>query len=932
MTPPLPRTVEPEVLSGFLEEALGYLPQIRASIAALTPPSELLPAQLEEAYRQAHIIKGASAMVGLTALSKMAEQLELALERLGQGSLPNGEETRLVLLALVELIESTLRQTQEGALNEAPLLEELARVVECLDECGQAPQPAPPLSDPVVDDDNTESIDPELLAVFTLEAEDHLRTISALLPALSERPGDKDLLQQVRRAAHTLKGSGAMVGFKTLTRLAHRMEDLLDLLFEGDRPVTPEVMALLVASTYTLEELATGQSPHQTLPALYARYNQLLAAEGLPAGAPAEAPAETPAPVAQAARQRAEQFVRVPLERLDELVRLVSELVIARGALEQQLRAQRQQITELQLSTERLQRSVVRLENDHQPSTLPGGRRPLAVVPSRGEAVPVRASASAGEFDELELDRYTDFHLVLRALSENSTDLDTIGGELARLAGDFDGQLSRQEQLYSELQDRLMRVRMVPLSHLASRLRRTVRGIAQAQGKQIEVILEGEDTELDKTVLEELAEPLLHLLRNAADHGIEVPAERLRQGKPEVGVIRVRARHEGSQVAIEIQDDGAGIDRDAVRRQAVSAQLLSPEQAEQLDDEALLALLFRPGFTTASQVTEVSGRGVGLDIVKAKAQRLKGTVTLASQPGQGTTCTLRLPLTLAILKALLVKASGQTFALPLASVGQIERLDILCSGKPANRCPDSPTLEINDRHYPRLDLAQALRLRPAQAETLLRSPVLLVNAGGTEVALVVDQLLGGREIVVKNLGNHLRRVHGVSGATILGDGSVVPILNPADLLREPPGPSPDRPAVAPAPARPELVVLVVDDSPSVRRAASRLLEGLGWTVLLARDGLEALEQLHQRADLPDLFLVDIEMPRMDGYELIATLKGHLAYAHIPAVMVTSRAGPKHRAKAEEIGADGYLVKPYQEDELLAIIRDLVPQADDLLPV
>jgi len=933
--PPLPK-VEPEVLCGFLEEVRGYLPQIRAAIAALAQG----PEQLEEAYRQAHIIKGASAMVGLDGLSMMAEQLEAAFERLGNGKLPSGEETRFVLQVLVDLIEAAVQQIEQGVLNEEPLLEELARLVECLEECALGPisEDSPPAVVENAGGEDTENVDPELLAVFTLEAEDHLRTISGLLPVLNERPGDKELLQQIRRAAHTLKGSAAMVGFQSLTRLAHRMEDLLDSLFEGGRPVTPEVIALLVASTYALEELAAGQNPSQTLQGIYASYDKVLAGAEWQDETPAEPGANKQASVAQAALQRAEQFVRVPLERLDELVRLVSELVISRSVLEQQLNAQQHQINELQLSTDRLQHSVARLEGGYKARALREGRQlRLAAAPGKraearsGPAVGLlRAGSSDGEFDELEFDRYTESHLVLRALSENTADLGTIGNELARLAGNLESQLNRQAQMSRELQDRLMRVRMVPLSHLASRLRRTALGVARAQGKQIEVILQGADTELDKTVLEELAEPLLHLLRNAADHGIEAPAVRRQLGKPECGIIRVQARNDGNQVVIEIQDDGAGIDRDAVRGQALDGQFLSEEEASRLGDDALLELLFLPGFSTASEVTEVSGRGVGLDIVKAKVQMLKGSVALASQAGQGTTCTIRLPMTLAIMKALLVKTCGQTFALPLASILQIDRLDILCGSKPGNR-PDAPTLEIHDKHYPRLDLGHALRLRPIQAETNLRSPVLLLNAGGTEVAVVVDQLLGGREIVVKHLGSHLRRVHGISGATILGDGSVVPILNPADLVREPQRPRQDRPAVMLPPARQELVVLVVDDSPSVRRAASKLLQSLGWTVLLARDGLEALEQLHQIPDLPDLLLVDIEMPRMDGYELIATLKAQLAYAHIPTVMVTSRAGAKHRAKAEEVGADGYLVKPYQEDELLAVIRDLVPQLDDLLP-
>jgi chemosensory pili system protein ChpA (sensor histidine kinase/response regulator) len=416
-----------------------------------------------------------------------------------------------------------------------------------------------------------------------------------------------------------------------------------------------------------------------------------------------------------------------------------------------------------------------------------------------------------------------------------------------------------------------------------------------------------------------MAEPLLHLLRNAVDHGIELPQRRRTQGKSETGVIRTRARQENNQVVFEISDDGAGIDPSVVRRMAGQGGFAPPAELEAMTEEELFAMLFRPGFTTAQQVSEVSGRGVGLDIVMARVQQFQGTVTLASKPGLGSTFTIRLPVKLALLKALLIKAGGQTFAIPLSSIVQIARLHI-----DARELADDPTqITFGDNVAPRVDLARALGLKTA-GEPTARPPVLLIRSNGRHLAVVVEQLGESREVVVKSLGGHLRQVHGVAGATLLGDGSVVLILNPDQLGQ---APRPNRrgtieTSTLPA-AEQSLTILVVDDSPSVRRVISRLLQGEGWTVLTARDGLEALEVLHHAPTQPDLMLVDIEMPRMDGYELVASVRNQAAHAHIPVVMVTSRASSKHRRQAEEVGANGFVVKPYLDEDLLATIRALV---------
>jgi chemosensory pili system protein ChpA (sensor histidine kinase/response regulator) len=807
----------------------------------------------------------------------------------------------------------------------------------------------------------------ELREIFALEAQDHLRNLSSLLPALEGQPDNKEFLQDIRRSAHTIKGSAAMVGLPSITQLAHRMEDLLDQMYEGSRAVTPEIIRLLFASTDTLEDMVTGQENAEAVGGLYVRYDELLgpvteeaavaapaapeaaatplAAEILvpatrdraprraePKARPAKVAASRDAEVATLADLRKlAQFVRFPIERLDELVKLLGELVITRTFLEQRMTDLVRQVAELEHSSDRLRRVSARLETQYEAIALigGGGGRPAPAGNGHGKGngngYPPSLTSQTHGFDDLEFDRYTEFHILTRSLSETTNDIQTVAGELGGVIGDFDSYLNRQARLSSEVEDKLMRSRMVPMSALASRLQRTVRSVANQQGKQVELVLEGESTELDKTVLEEMADPLLHLIRNSVDHGIESPDLRLAIGKPAHGVIRLRADYVGSQVVIQISDDGAGIDTESLRSTAVERGFITNADAAKMPDSELFALLYLPGFSTAQQISEVSGRGVGLDIVRANVHKLKGTLALESQAGHGTTFTIRLPMTMAVMRAILVKTHQETFAIPLGAVRQIIRLD----QDEMERVGMEPVVRVGGQVYPVYSLGQVLGLKQPADEAVTRRPILILDVGSRQVAVLVDHVLGGREIVLKTLGNHLRRVSNLMGATLMGDGSVVLILDPVELVREAvesrASSRPARTAKAAAP-RDSLSVLVVDDSPSVRRVLTNLIKNAGWKPVTAKDGLDALETLHHSANAPDLILLDVEMPRMDGYELLATLRSQEAYQSIPVVMVTSRAGDKHRRKALDLGASGYVIKPYQDEAMLNVIRHLVRES------
>ncbi|MBI1761787.1 MAG: Hpt domain-containing protein [Acidobacteria bacterium] len=832
----------------------------------------------------------------------------------------------------------------------------------------------------------------ELLEVFLPEAEEHLRVMTLSLPALAAQPGNKALLQEIRRSAHSLKGSAAVVGFQELANLAHRAEDLLDLLYDDELKLTSELLQLLFASTEILENLLNQRADQDVLAGLYAAYAEVLAAPHPAPGAEytfealealadplplkrttkplpnetaepeSDSTAEKDAPAVAVVNRG--KYVRVPIDQLDTVVKLVTELLVNHAAFEQNMTTLNRQLEEVHTNSTRLNRVATKMEVQFEASTLGGGHpapaRPFSanallnsLTQPHGLAAPLLNQNTYG-FDALEFDRYTEFHLLLRELTEAASDVHALESELVEIKDDFQNCLQREARLCSDIQEKLMRLRMVPLSTLSSRLHRTVHTVAARRDKQVNLVIEGDETRLDKTVIEEIADPLLHILRNAIDHGIETPSARAANGKPTSGTIRLRAFHDNTQTVLQIGDDGSGLNPERIRQTALKNGLLSAAEAAHLSNEELYSLIFLPGFSTAEAVSEISGRGVGMDVVKSTIHRLKGSISMDSQPGQGTLFTLRLPLTLAVMRSLLVKTQQQIFAVPLAGLSQVVKL----TPNLLDRIGHDTVVRTGGKVYPLLQLSKLLNLKRHEINHATQM-ALIMNIEGHQVAIAVDETLEGREVVVKNLGNHLRRVHGLTGATLLGDGSAVLILNLPELLREVFRPraafelrAEPRLPVAAQSAAPRaiaspvittsapkavaapvsvpvsasltvpLTVMVVDDSLSVRRVLTNRLTSAGWNALQAKDGLDALEQLQQMTIPPDLLLVDIEMPRMDGYEFINTLRKQLEYADLPVIVLTSRAGQKHRDRAFEVGATEYLVKPYQDDVLLSLIRRL----------
>src|SRR5262245_54282759 len=993
-------------IGAFGAELATTLPSIEAALeTAQADPADAYP--LREAYRLLHALKGAASMVGLAALGYLLNQAEDLIDPesgtvdpvavgLLRETLPQFaayvdagltgapvapvasplSAFRIVCAgasgALAELVEIDTREfaawLADGAVpSEAPADETALEPIPDLCAFTAPPsaselavpiqkpvEPAPPLTTPaapaaVPDDmDAPEAVDPELAEVFAQEAQEHLQAIARLTSELSPEATDRQSLQELRRAVHTLKGAAGVVGFTTAARLAHRMEDLLDALYDDGVALTAEAVRVLTASSDALDELLTptaAQPRPDLVPRLLAQFDALgpaaaaaaappvAVAEAAPApAAPVVAAIETPETVrprpafnerrrgeerrSSEGRREQDQVVRVPLARINELVRFMTELVINRATFEQHYAGLASQVDELKLSTARLRRVAQKLETDYEARALGGN---LVLRTTGGETG--RASGGGGEgFDELEFDRYTDFHLLTRELAETASDIATVGSRVGDALGDFDSDLTRLGRITRDIQDKVMEFRMVPLRTLGSRLERAVRVAAEACGKSVAFALEGEQVAMDKSLLQEMADPLMHLLRNAVDHGIERPEAREAAGKSPTGRVVVRAYHEGTDVVLEVEDDGRGLDFDRIRRTVVERGYMDEAAAAALDEESLAGYLFEPGFSTAQRVTEISGRGVGMDIVKAKVVHVNGRIRVVSRRGAGATWVVRLPMTLAITRILLFRAGNQLMGLPLGAILQIVRphaAAIVPMGS-------DHVITVGGRTYPVRDLADWLGL-PRQARPAHGArPLLIANLAGRHVAIEIDEILTSRDAVVKTLGTHLRRVPGVWGATLLGDGTVVLLLNPADLggVAEAPRPRPASPRAA-LPEKEPYTILIVDDSLSMRHVLSAAVRRAGWTAVQARDGFEALEAVHRGSRPPDLILLDIEMPRMDGYEFLATIRGQKGYATLPIVMLTSRGGEKHREKAGALGATDYLVKPFQEDALTERVERLI---------
>lgn len=897
------------LLRAFCEEAEQYVPVLRSALEACGR-GDFAPDGLPNIHRLAHNLKGASAMVALEPVTRVATLIEVQLADCVERQAAPGAARAKPLLRCVDALESWLAAPDTGVRVLDACWQEVHHELQTLGEPG-----TPVAKAPKPDDAND-----ELREIFRLEAEEHLEVIGGMLPRWTRAPEDRELLLEIRRAAHTLKGSAGMVGLQDVQHIAHRMEDVLDALYDGACSPGPNVSSVLFEMFDVLESAAHADGVTITVDeALEARVVALLAGSTPEEAAPRLAPqvADTPPLEADArapsrsddlapAQETSEvmqtsPMMRVSTERLGDLVNTVSELVINRSAFERRLGQLSTEIEELAPNVRSLRQVSGRLETEYE----------LATLGSGGEI-----ASDSGDFDELEMDQYTEFHSLSRSVQERIDDISAVQGSLQQLVAELDQVLNSQRQLSSEIHDGLMRLRMVPFQTISGKLERTSQQTAATLGREVAFRLHGGGTELDKSVLDRLADPLLHVIRNAVDHGLEPAAEREAIGKPRLGLIQVSVAYEGTQVVVRVRDDGRGAEPSHIRQQAVDRGLMTRDQADALSDDAAINLLFAPGFSTANEVSEISGRGVGMDVVRTSVEKLDGTVRFASSPGRGSTLTIRLPIALAIMRTLTVETVGEYYAVPLASVDRVIRL-------PWQDVEGRTTVDIDGEELKVQFLDQVLGCAPRERAPTSLVSVLLTKSFDATVAIVVDRVERSQEVVVKDFASHARRVPGCLGGTISGDGDVMVILDTEVLAERGQAALRETELDAVLATSRRSTVMLVDDSLSVRRIVSSQLEAAGYEVQVAVDGSDALETLEAMKTLPDAIVLDVEMPKMDGFELLGLLRRSERYRDIPVAFQTSRAGQRHRQRAAELGAQAYLVKPYDDRTLTETLRSII---------
>jgi chemosensory pili system protein ChpA (sensor histidine kinase/response regulator) len=932
-----------ELFHIFTEEAGQRLADLGAALAEMTRGHR--PAAWEGFIRAAHTLAGISRTTGFAPLAAAAHEVELWAGRWSDKTRPLADAEASAVEAVIGELDNCVKGILARRFPEAMdhVVDWLAALEgeEAADalhiehrlasedaaehavageaEAESLPEPVaeaapPPVVTPVqapapivaaVDD-----LDPDLLPVFLEEAAELMPRVGEALREWRQQPAATPPRDALKRALHTLKGSSRMAGAMVLGEAVHALETrviglgesaaghtfLDDMEAEYDRfaeiierlkggePMAPEPLPAAPMETAP-QEVSVAPVAEAPLP------------EAAPAPAPVAAPPMLPPQPSAAARLddevRLRQSLRLKSDILDTLLNEAGEVAIARARIENVLNAYKQTAQELASNVERLRGQLRELEIQAETQM----RSRLSQV-------------DESHFDPLEFDRFSRLQELTRLLAESVNDVSTAQDNLLTGLNEADSALIQQSRMARTLQQELMRIRMVPLNTLTERLRRVVRQASKETGRKGQLELDGGQTELDRAVLDKIAAPLEHLVRNAVAHGIETPEARKAAGKPEHGEVRLAARQEGNEIVLTLSDDGAGVNLPAVRARAEAMGWLKP--GEEPTTEQLEQLLFRSGFSTAEAVTELAGRGVGLDVVKNEIAGIGGRVRLDTEAGKGSRFTIRLPLTLALTQVVLARAGGQTYALPANLVTLVREVRV----DQIQALHEAGHMDLSGEVYPLRTLAELVGRKAQPGEGRFRT-ILLLKAGDQHLAVRVDALEGNFEAVVKNIGPQLARITGVSGATVLGDGRVALILNPFLLAERAPQLSVEE-EVATTEQLP--LVMVVDDSLTVRKITSRFLEREGFRVIAARDGVEALELLED--EMPVAMLLDIEMPRMDGFEVARTVRANSRTRGLPIIMITSRTAEKHRGHAEELGVDAYMGKPYQEDELLAEIRRL----------
>lgn len=966
--------IDPELLEIFLEEAEELVDSISTSLDKWEGDRDNL-LEVAELQRDLHTFKGGARMSEINAVGDLAHELEDLYEGLSLGKLSaNNQLFELLHICHDRLSDMVQSLKQGGSIKAAP---ELITAIQLYiaGESLDLPQQTPvntdsvasktdeaesdseeiTLSVPEVAADEPESItveqmaieaDAEIVEIFMEEAEELMEELDTHIQAWQAEPENPEHNEAIQRVLHTVKGGARISGLSDIGDLAHDMETELnnrlvnneqgdEALFQLLHSQYDVIMARVDSVQLWLREGAQGPILSQTVAPVNTEAQALSSASEKAEGSDDEevaledatnvvplhrkpeqtVKAKKEEDKQQAKRAGPQEMIKVPADLLDGLVNLAGETSISRGRLENQVTDFGYSLEDMDATLDRLRDQLRRLDMETE-----------AQVLFRRE----QQGPDYEDFDPLEMDRYSQLQQLSRSLVESASDLMDIKSTLLDKTRDAETLLLQQSRVNTELQEGLMKTRMVPFARMVPRLRRIVRQVSSELNKQVDLQVNNADGEMDRSVLERLISPLEHMLRNAVDHGLESAEGRIAAGKPEVGSIRLDLSRDGSDVVLRLQDDGAGVNLEKVRAKAVERGLL--EKGSQIPDQEVLQFILQAGFSTAEQVTQISGRGVGMDVVNSEIKQVGGTVVINSQPGQGTEFVIRLPFTVSVNRALMTKVGDALFAIPLNSIEGIVRVSTNNLRELYKQ--ERPVYHYAGREYQLEYLGHLLRdeNQAKLPDSNVPMPVVLVR-GAQPAAIQVDTLMGSREIVVKALGPQFNSVVGVSGGTILGDGSVVIILDLPNMMRHVNSLEYKQhmeiehqaEAQLAAPVEDSVVsVLVVDDSVTVRKVTTRLLERQGYEVRTAKDGVDAMATLQDYR--PDVVLLDIEMPRMDGFEVATQMRHSSQLKDIPIIMITSRTGEKHKERAMAIGVTDYMGKPFQEDKLLGAISQLTEPA------
>lgn len=972
---PLSADIDEELLEIFLEEAQEIMETASAALQRWQEnPDNLL--DVAELQRELHTLKGGARMAEISAVADLCHELESIYEGLHDGRVSFHPQLIPVLVECHDVLDDLLEQVRSGFNPVVPtaLVTEIHRIAKGGEPDLQAlsvtePQTeeisvSGPVATPEAEEDTSsiveyqaadqlvvESLDEsdrEILEIFLDEAQELQDELDGVIQAWQQEPEDISATNEIQRIMHTLKGGARLGGLTAVGDLSHDFEAWMIKAQQGQIDIDETFFAEVyrrqdelaghiervaaslkneAAESVSVPELSIVENDSvEILPAEADSDTNVVpfkreseAAEEVTELAPVPQQPRTPAAEVddnrpQQGRKAPQEMVKVSAELLDNLVNLAGETSISRGRLEQQVTDFSQSLDEMDSTLDRLSDQLRRLDIETQAQVLFRQER--------------HAGPEYEDFDPLEMDRYSHMQQLARSLVESASDLLDIRESLSNKTRDAETLLLQQSRVNTELQEGLMQTRMVPFQRLVPRLRRIVRQISQELGKQVEFKVFNADGEMDRTILERLISPLEHMLRNAVDHGIEDKNGRSAAGKAAQGTVELRVARDGGDVLVSLKDDGKGINIDAIRSKAIERGLMTADS--KLPDSEVMQFILHAGFSTAEKVTQISGRGVGMDVVNSEIKQMGGSLTIDSVFGQGTDFQVRLPFTVSVNRALMVRVGDDLYAVPLDSIQGIVRVA-------SNQLESLYEMPLADRSFEysgtehRLEYLGSMlgsEAKPKLAGQKMPIPVLLIQ-GETPYALQVDSLLGSREIVVKTLGTQFGSVLGVSGGTILGDGSVVIILDLPAMMRNQASLEYQQAKALDAieaekrHEQEERIkrILVVDDSVTVRKVTTRLLERNGFEVFTAKDGVDAIATLQDH--IPDLMLLDIEMPRMDGFEVASIVRHDSRLQHVPIIMITSRTGSKHKNRALSIGVNEYMGKPFQEDTLLSTIDKLL---------